>query len=172
MFVQMILSLSLHLASGESSSDFMRVVLYGLGIGVVGAMFTAVLNSWIRGQSLSLRKALSVDQIDKVTEWTTNDGDREYRQVYEAGGDRTLGQLAAHDWEDYHKMMEKQLGLFDLSNNVFDEMKPEKDPSLVDHRQAQLLVGGNQIPQCFDGADFRQFPQRRLGPVGRRKIGH
>ena len=27
--------------------------------------------------------------------------------------------------------MEKQMGLFDLSDNVFDEMKPEKDPNLL-----------------------------------------
>ena len=33
-------------------------------------------------------------------------------------GDRTLGQLAKHDWEQSHLDMERQMGLMDISDQV------------------------------------------------------
>jgi len=134
-FVQLILNLSLHLTFRETENfqkAFPLVIFFGVGVGAVGTLFNSLLNSWIRGESPSLRAALSVDQIDKLgTDWVDADANREYRQVYEAGGDRTLGKLATHDWEGYHKDMERALGLFDMSDQVFDEVKHEQDPSLL-----------------------------------------
>lgn len=157
-FAQLILSKILHLVmsggtaalSGDADAAntftagpeyYNTVVLLGLGIGVLGTIFTALLNSWIRGESASLRAALKVDQIDKQPVWMDEGDDREYREIYEPGGARTLGQLAAHDWEGYHRHMEQAMGLFDMSEQVFDEVKPEKDPSLLASFLNSTLMG-------------------------------
>ena len=128
-FVQLILLLGLH----YSSQDVDLYISYGLLSGCVGVVFTSLLNSWIRGESVSLRNALSVDKIDKqVPGWQDDvESAREYRLVYEPGGDRTLGALAAQDWESAHLEMEKRMGLLDLSEQVFDEIQPDKDPSVL-----------------------------------------
>ena len=145
-FLQLILSLSLHLVH-TGTMDI--VVLWGVIIALVGTAFNFVLNAWIRGESMSLREALSVDQIDKEAPgWNDESlvpGETmqqqhaalvEYSQVYTAGSAgemQLLGHLAAHDWERFHLDIEKQMGLgmFDLSEQVFDKIKPDKDPSLL-----------------------------------------
>ena len=131
-FVQLIICLSLH---SWSTGSYGLVYLYGAIAGTCGAMFVSLLNAWIRGESVSLRNALEVDQISTVgggADWNdTPDAMREYGQVYTAGGDRTLGNLAAHDWEQYHKDMETRFGIMDISDQVFDEVVPEKDPGVL-----------------------------------------
>ena len=142
-FVQLVLCLSLHMVQ---TGGYGWVALWGMASACVGATFIALLNSWVRGESVSLRDALSVDRIDKHPEgWTDElEGETaeerraarvEYAQLYEPGDDRRghLGRLAAHDWESYHLDMERQMGLgmFDLSSQVFDEVKPETDPGLL-----------------------------------------
>ena len=149
-FVQLILALSLHMVQ---SGSYALVVAYGLLCAAVGAAFIALLNSWVRGESVLLRDALSVDRIDKMgpeawndeeandNEVGDEDGDegggrrREYVRLYEAGADRKhqLGALAAHDWEEHHKGLERRMGLnmFDLSEHVFDELPPERDRGLL-----------------------------------------
>jgi len=144
-FVELILCLGLHMAGPTGSFDY--VVMYGFGVGAIGAAFISLSNAWIRGTNIDLLNALSVDQIDKEalgwnddepiegeTEEEAEAARVEYRQVYEVGGDRrALGHLAAHDWEQYHKSLEERMGLgmFDLSNQVFDQVKPEKDPGML-----------------------------------------
>ena len=141
-FVQLILSLSLHLAT-QHIGGLHLVVVFGLAIGCVGTLFMSLLNSWIRGESPSLRAALSVDQIDdQAPGWFgPDDAEREYRQIYEPGGDRGLGSLAKHDWEGKHINMEKAMGLFDLSNQVFNAAKPEKDPTILAAFLNSTLLG-------------------------------
>ena len=92
-----------------------------------------------------MRKALSVDQIDKVADgWNDEEPEEtdtevaaaavEYAQMYAPHADRQrLGHLAAHDWERYHIDLEKQMGLgmFDLSEQVFNTAQPEKDPGML-----------------------------------------
>jgi len=140
-FFQLIMSIVAHSVSPapSSSTALNTVYLYGAGIGILGAVFIAVLNAWIRGESISLRKALDVGKIDRAggsKQWDAADEEAdgrtevEYRQVYEPGSDRTLGGLAAHDWETFHLDMEKKMGLFDMSDNVFDE-KPKEDPGML-----------------------------------------
>ena len=130
-FLQLILSASLHLGLKHLGS-FGFATLLGVGIGVIGAVFMALLNAWIRGESISLRKALDVRNVDKAPiEWMIEGDDKEYGLLYEAGGDRTLGNLANHDWESMHRDFEQEAGLIDLSENVFDEVQPEKDPNLL-----------------------------------------
>ena len=143
-FMQLILILSLHMLT---TGSYGHVVMHGLVASGVGALFTAVLNSFVRGESLSLRRALSVDSIDRHPEgWSDElDGEShgespeatgaarvEYARLYEPGVDRRkqLGKLAAHDWESYHVDLERKMGLgmFDLSSQCFDEVKPDKDP--------------------------------------------
>ena len=156
-YFQIILSILAHTyiaPAPSSSAAFQFVYLYGIIIGVIGAAFIAILNAWIRGESISLRNALSVAQIDRLggsKEWEGDDdeddgGDRnrEYRQVYVPGSDRTLGGLASHDWEKMHLDMEKSMGLFDLSDNVFDE-KPKED----NHMLAAFL--NSKLTELFTG---------------------
>ena len=51
--------------------------------------------------------------------------------VYEPGVDRGLGQLASHCWESYHLEWERKMGMVDMSDQCFDEIVPEKDPSML-----------------------------------------
>ena len=139
-FLQLILSLTLHLAT-KDNTGYDKVVLYGIICGCFGTLCISLLNSWIRGESPSLRLALSVDQIDKHGPGFGEGEERDYQQIYEAGGDRGLGQLAAHDWESHHMSMEKAMGLVDLSEHVFDELKPEKDPNLLAAFLNSTLLG-------------------------------
>ena len=86
-FVQLIISLGLHM---WSTGSYRLVILYGLFIGLVGAIFNSVLNAWIRGESISLRRALQVDRIDTLGGadfWDDPpDEPSEYRQVRTARG--------------------------------------------------------------------------------------
>ena len=157
-FVQLIVAFGLHFAANEAElypagGEYNVVVLVGIATGLVGTIFRSLFNSWIRGESASLRAALSVDKIDKKPEWMDDGDERDYRQIYEAGGMRTLGQLAAHSWEAEHLSMEKKHGLFDMSEQVFDEIKPEKDPSLL----ASFL--NSTILNAFGGKKGAQGPQ-------------
>ena len=61
-FVQLLVSLALHMSS---TGTFYLVYLYGLITAIVGAAFTGIFNAWIRGESVSLRAALSVEKIDR-----------------------------------------------------------------------------------------------------------
>ncbi len=120
-FFQLILCLLCHMTMPYMPEEQYTMITAYLAVvvGIVGAFFQGCFNSWVRGESLSLRAALAVDQIDKDgggDEWA--DEEREYRVVYEAGGDRTLGQLAVHDWEQSHLDMERQLGLMDISDQA------------------------------------------------------
>lgn len=149
-FAQLIMCYWLHVAFmkyGLHTGAFDLVVVFGIIVGIFGTIFTAIFNSWIRGESASLRVALSVDKIDKsAVGWAEDDEDnvekhREYRQVYAPGADRSLMQLATHDWEKYHMNMENAMGLFDMSENVFDEVKHEHDPKLMASFLNSMLTG-------------------------------
>ena len=72
-----------------------------------------------------------VDKIDKCAYEDGTQDEREYRAVYEAGASRGLGNLAAHDWESYHLDIEKQMGLLDLSDKVFEEQKQQQETGLL-----------------------------------------
>ena len=61
--------------------------------------------------------------------------------MYEPGGDR-LGQLAGHDWEKAHVDLERRMGLFDMSEQVFDDLQPEKDPGMLAAFLNSKLLGG------------------------------
>ena len=61
--MQLIISLALHMSV---TGTYGLVVVHGLVTACVGTLTTFVLNAWIRGESMDLRKALSVDQIDKA----------------------------------------------------------------------------------------------------------
>jgi hypothetical protein len=159
-FLQLILSLVLHLVTPESSNNFTIVVLYGFAIGTIGAVFNAILNTWIRGESLSLSQALEVRNVDKTqSEWIKDDDTREYSSVYDAGGARGLGNLAAHDWESHHLSWEQRMGLIDLSDNCFDEVKPEKDPNLLAAFLNSTLLG------AFTGKKGEQADSKKPPPV-------
>ena len=80
---------------------------------------------------MSFLKGLEVENIVKCPPEWSEAPKMEYRSVYNPGGDRTLGDLASYSWENYHSELEKKMGIFDISEQVFDEMKPEKDPSLL-----------------------------------------
>lgn len=153
-FFQIILSVALHMASpAPSSSEALGFVyLYAGFIGVVGACFIAILNAWIRGESLSLRNALSVGDINRLggsLAWEIDEDvgedfvERMYCQVYEPGSSRTLGGLAQHDWEKMHLDMERRMGIIDLSDKVFD--KPKEDASMLasylNHKLSELITG-------------------------------
>jgi hypothetical protein len=53
----------MHMYVGTGSDAF--VIQWGLMIGVIGAFTISLLNHWIRGESLSLKNALQVQNIDK-----------------------------------------------------------------------------------------------------------
>ena len=173
-FVQLILGLSMNLAFNNPNGNFGYVALFGIGIGCVGTFFTALLNSWIRGESASLFKAITYDQIDKVASgWADEDEEagligRDYSTLYEAGASRGLGHLAALDWESMHLSMEKQMGLFDLSDNVFDEMKPEKDPNLLAAFLNSTLLsafGGKKATGQVAEKEAAPAPELQVVPV-------
>ena len=153
-FFQIIMSVALHVASpAPSSSEALGFVyLYAVIIGVIGACFIAILNAWIRGESLSLRNALSVGDINRLggsLAWEHDEDDGEdfvermYCQVYEPGSSRTLGGLAQHDWEKMHLDLERRMGIIDLSDKVFD--KPQEDASMLasylNHKLSELITG-------------------------------
>ena len=72
-FLQLITNMALHMAN---SGGWGYVVLYGMITGCLGVIYMSVLNHLIRGESLSLKAALQVANIDKeVEEW---EHDREY----------------------------------------------------------------------------------------------
>jgi hypothetical protein len=144
-FIQLVLCLGFHmfLETGTLS----HVISYGIFAGSMGALSISVMNMWIRGESIDLANALSIDKIDKVAlgwnedvplEDETDEEARaaavQYCHVYDINPTgRRLGHLAAHDWEAFHKSLEERMGLgmFDLSEQVFDEAKPEKDPGML-----------------------------------------
>ncbi|KAL1507803.1 hypothetical protein AB1Y20_007413 [Prymnesium parvum] len=136
------------------------VAYYCVVIGFLGTIFNFVINQWIRGESISLRQALEVDRIDKKVEgWDDmSDGEgenhREYAQVYEAGAARGLGALAALDWETNHLQFEKQMGLFDLSDHVFDA--PEHDPGMLSAFLNSSLLSAFQLR----GADAKRKAEK------------
>jgi hypothetical protein len=76
--------------------------------------------------------------------------------VYEPGGSRGLAGLAAKDWENDHLAWEQRMKMVDMSDNCFDEMKHEKDPSLLASFLNSTLLGKTPTstrtlrPACHD----------------------
>ena len=82
-FVQLIVILSLHMLS---TGSFAHVALHGAVAACVGAIFIALLNSFVRGESISLRLALSVDEIDRHPEgWSDELDGAEHGETPEEG---------------------------------------------------------------------------------------
>jgi len=119
-FLQLVLLQMMHAVRKIPPGDkvILYAALYCAFIGFLGTVFNFVLNQWIRGESISLRKALEVDRIDKrVVDWDdTPGGERAYEVAYEPGAARGLGSIARDDWEANHLLWERQMGLFDLSD--------------------------------------------------------
>ena len=139
-FFQFILSnLMQFLAPGEN-----MIIPYAVFVGCCGTAFSLVTSSLIRGKSLSLKNALSAGEIDRDAPdfMSESDVDRDYRFVYEPEG-VGLRVLGKNDWEQNHMRLEK---LFDLSDEVFDEVVPEQDPSLMAaFLNSNLLQLGQQM---------------------------
>ena len=80
-FFQLILSLGIHMGLPYmAEASYWRVTaLLAIVVGTLGAGFEALFNSWIRGESISLRNALAVDQIAKEgggEAWGEAEGER------------------------------------------------------------------------------------------------
>ena len=87
-WVMLCMCLLLHHSMGTSTLG--DIILVAIIAGIVGIVFIAVANHWIRGESLSLRNALLREHIDRQPAgWAQGvassdelmDDTREYRQV-------------------------------------------------------------------------------------------
>ena len=70
--------------------------------------------------------------------------EREYDMLYTTPEDRQrrLGDLANIDWEQAHLAWEREMGVFD----VFEEVQPEKDPSYADGASNRVASRTPRIP--------------------------